>query len=554
MVGIFIATTSGEASSRLALTATPTFDKTRLAQPPTAYPPSQADNGEQIYWGLCSPCHGDRGQGLTGEWRNSYGPAERDCWQAGCHGNDFPDNSFKIPETGAPALAGPGKLSRFSNAFELQYFIQQKMPFFPTNSLTTEETFALTAFILRMNGKQTGNLILDNVNSAAIPIRHQVSMPGKWFPSILALAGILVLAAVGLSIQWRISIPAIHTARPGFLNHLHPPTIPAEQSRFRYTLGTGGLAIYLIFVLFITGLLEMYYYIPTPSQAAISVETITTLVPFGSLVRNLHFWSAQFLVIIVTIHLLRVTLTGAYAPPRRFNYLLGLGLLILVLLLDFTGYMLRWDEGIRWALVVGTNLLKTIPFIGGSVYQFVIGSSEPGASTLARFYTWHIFGLTLGAVILVVWHIFRVRRNGGIAVPPPTGRQDKTRITRYELLQREILAMIIASVVLILFALVVPAPIGGPFSGSNALAGDSRAPWFFIWIQQLLKLGNPFLFGVLTPILLVVILTLLPYILPNTKNDDLGRWFPVGNRKAQVVTVLIILLIFLLTIWGALST
>jgi len=305
--------------------------------------------------------------------------------------------------------------------------------------------------------------------------------------------------------------------------------------------------------LLVTGLLEMYYYIPTPAQAAASVQTITTLVPFGSLVRNLHFWSAQFLVVLVTVHLLRVALTGACAPPRRFNYLLGLSLFVLVLLLDFTGYMLRWDEGIRWALVVGTNLLKTIPGVGQGLYQFIIGGSEPGAATLIRFYAWHIFGLALITVILVVWHVFRVRRDGGIAVPPPVLRQEKSRITRFDLLRREVLAIIIACVVLLIFSLIVPAPIDQPISGGNALSGDSRAPWFFLWIQQLLKLGNPFVWGVLTPLMVVIILGLLPYILPNAKKEELGRWFPAGNRVMQVLIVWIIFAIFLLTIWGALS-
>ena len=108
----------------------------------------------------------------------------------------------------------------------------------------------------------------------------------------------------------------------------------------------------------------MFYYIPVPTHAAISVETITSLVPFGALTRNLHYWSAQALMIVVTVHLLRVVLTGAYARHRRLNYLIGLGMLVLVLLLDFTGYVLRWDEGIRWALVVGTNLSQVHPRIG----------------------------------------------------------------------------------------------------------------------------------------------------------------------------------------------
>ena len=207
--------------------------------------------------------------------------------------------------------------------------------------------------------------------------------------------------------------------RPNFFHHLHPPTIPAKQARLRYTLAAGGLAVFLGLVLLVTGLLEMFYYIPTPDQAALSIQTLTFLVPFGGLVRNLHFWAAQFLVIVSVVHLLRVILTGAYAPPRRFNYLLGMGLLVLAVLLDFTGYVLRWDEGIHWALVTGTNLVKSIPLLGNVLYRLVVGGTQPGPATLIRFYGWHIFGLTLAAGILVTWHIFRVRRDGGIAVPPP---------------------------------------------------------------------------------------------------------------------------------------
>jgi len=553
--GLLFASVSVHASPSLEITPTPTFDITRLAQPPTVYPPDQADNGAQLYWGMCSACHGDRGQGLTEEWRNSYTSQERNCWQSGCHGSDFPDNSFFIPETGAPALAGLGKLTRFSNAFELQGFILENMPFFPASSITSEEATSLTAYILHMNGSQPEGLTLNKGNSAAITVHRKVDVPGSRFPGTLILAGVLFLAAVGLGIQARRNTARQinQTARPNFFHHLHPPSIPALQARFRYTLGAGGLAVFLVLILFTTGLLEMYYYVPTPEQAAISVQTITTLVPFGSLIRNLHFWSAQLLVVVVTIHLLRVVLTGACAPPRRFNYLLGLALLVLVLLLDFTGYMLRWDEGIRWALVVGTNLLKTIPVIGEGLYQFVIGGNEPGASTVIRFYAWHIFGLTLIMSVLLIWHIFRVRRDGGIAVSPPTQRQEKSRITRFELLRREVLAMVIVSVGLLLFSLIIPAPIDQPISGTNSLTGDSRAPWFFLWIQQLLKLGDPFLWGVLTPILVVVVLGLLPYVLPNVKKEELGRWFTAGNRIAQVLAVWIILAILVLTFWGALS-
>lgn len=209
-------------------------------------------------------------------------------------------------------------------------------------------------------------------------------------------------------------------------------------------------------VLGVTGILEMFYYIPTPDQAAQSIQTVSYLVPFGGLVRNIHFWAAQLLLIVIAIHLVRVVFTGSYAPPRRFNYLLGLALFIIAILLDFTGYILRWDQGIQWALVVGTNLIKTIPWIGNSLYIVLTGGTQPGLPTLIRFYAWHIFGLTFVAIILMVWHAFRIRRDGGIAVPPPLQRADKKRINRNELIRREVLAMLLTSATLIFLRLSFP--------------------------------------------------------------------------------------------------
>jgi quinol-cytochrome oxidoreductase complex cytochrome b subunit/mono/diheme cytochrome c family protein len=536
------------ASATPTISITPTFDSARLAQPPTAYPPAQADTGGQIYWGMCMSCHGDKGQGLTEDWVNSFPPEEKNCWDSGCHASDAPANSFVIPQTGIPALTGAGALARFSNSFELYRHIHENMPFARAGSLTSREAWSLTAYILRMSDREIPNFTLDDSSGAAISVHHKTSLPESQTPGGLILIGVLILAAVGVKTYSKLNPPL---GKPNFFHHLHPPTIPATQSRFRYTLGAGGAAVFLSFILLVTGLLEMYYYIPTPEGASISVQTITNLVPFGSLIRNLHFWSAQFLVIVMSIHLLRVTLTGAYAAPRKFNHVLGVALLAFILLLDFTGYVLRWDEGIHWALVVGANMLKTVPWIGEGLYQFVIGGSEPGDSTLIRFYAWHIFGLTLGSVILIAWHAFRVRRDGGIAIPPPTQRKEHERISRFDLVRREVLAMIIVAAILILFSLLFPAPLDQPITTFNTMGGDSTAPWFFLWIQYLLKFGDPFVMGILVPILVVIALGSLPYILPNAKSEELGNWFPRGNRIAQVIAVSIMFVILLLTVLGA---
>jgi quinol-cytochrome oxidoreductase complex cytochrome b subunit len=340
--------------------------------------------------------------------------------------------------------------------------------------------------------------------------------------------------------------------RPNFFHHLHPPTIPAAQARWRYTLGAGGTAIFLMLVLLVTGAIEMFYYVATPAEAGLSIQTISYLVPFGGLIRNIHFWSAQLLVIVSAVHLVRIVFTGAYIPPRRFNYLLGLALLVVAILLNFTGYILRWDTGIQWALVVGTNLVRTIPLIGGKLHTMLIGGTELGLATLTRFYAWHIFGLTLVAVILTVWHAFRVRRDGGIALPPPALRNEKERISRFELVRREVLAMLLTGASLILLSVFSPAPIAAPITEVNTLVADSRAPWFFLWVQQMLKWGDPFIWGVLVPLLVLVIIILIPYIFPKPVEGELGSWFPRTSRLAQITLAVITALMILLTVLGAL--
>ncbi|MGE5123143.1 MAG: cytochrome b N-terminal domain-containing protein [Acidobacteriaceae bacterium] len=337
--------------------------------------------------------------------------------------------------------------------------------------------------------------------------------------------------------------------RPSFYDHLHPPTIPAAQARFRYTLGLGGLAVFLILVVGFTGILVTFFYIPTPEQAAKSVQQLAFLVPFGWLMRNLHYWSAQLLVLVAALHLLRVVFTGAYLPPRRFNYLLGLSLLVICVLMDFTGYVLRWDEGVHWALVTGTNLVRSIPLIGEGFYTLVVGGSQVGAVTLIRFYAWHLFGLTLLLVAIGVWHIFRLRRDGGIAVPPPVQRTDPARIPRSELSRRESLAMLWATFILVVLAVVLPAPLAPAIQESTLAASESRAPWFFLWVQQLLRLGDPFIFGVLIPLCSLSLLALVPYITPHRLlPSELGRWFPRGGRNVQLMLAILAGLIILLTL------
>jgi quinol-cytochrome oxidoreductase complex cytochrome b subunit len=339
---------------------------------------------------------------------------------------------------------------------------------------------------------------------------------------------------------------------PSFFHHLHPPTIPTAQARWRHTLGAGGTAIFLMLILGVTGILEMFFYVPNPAEAALSVQMITYHVPFGGFIRNLHYWAAQALIVVSAVHFLRVIFTAAYGHPRRFNYLLGLALFVLSFMLDFTGYILRWDVDICYPLLTGTNLIKTIPVIGDFLFRIAVGGGEACETALLRFYTWHIFGLTILVVILGFWHAFRVRRDGGIAVPPPQLRADVTRIPRDELVRREALAIFIVSIVLILLSSFIPAPIAAamPESASLRLSASqsATAPWFFLWVQQMLKWGDPFIFGVLIPTVVLAFLALIPYIFPQPADADIGQWFPKSNRVVQIIVSVIAFIVIFLTL------
>jgi quinol-cytochrome oxidoreductase complex cytochrome b subunit/mono/diheme cytochrome c family protein len=534
---------------------TPTFNLRRLDKPVVA-----ADNTEQlkkgsaIYWGVCLTCHGDRGQGMTEEWRQAYGD-DSNCWQSGCHGPDHPPEGFLIPkDLVIPPVAGAGKLTRFTNAQELHDFILASMPWWDPGRLKDDEAWAVASYVLKLQKVMPKGLTLTYTTASAISTQYAIQPPSNDRPAVIILTSILALAAIGLLIQdvWKNKPRAAE--KPNFFHHLHPPTIPALQARLRYTLAAGGLAVFLCLILLVTGILEMFYYIPTPERAAVSVEVITSLAPFGALIRNLHFWSAQALMIVISVHLLRVILTGAYAPHRRLNYLIGVGMFLLVMLLDFTGYVLRWDEGIRWALIVGTNLLKTVPWIGNSLYQLAVGGTELGLSFLERFYTWHIFVLTLAMIFLGGWHIFRVRRDGGIAVPPPTQRTDQARISRFDLVRREVVMMAIAGVILLFISIAIPAPIERPITQASVDLHNARAPWFFLWVQQSLKYGDPFLLGVALPVIFLIVIAMLPYVLPQAGDHELGRWLPRGNRIAQVLIIVIALIIIVLTVLATLPT
>jgi quinol-cytochrome oxidoreductase complex cytochrome b subunit len=218
--------------------------------------------------------------------------------------------------------------------------------------------------------------------------------------------------------------------------HLHPIKVKKSGIRMSYTWCMGGTAFFLFLVETITGLLLMFYYRPTVDLAYVDMVDLREVAAFG-VMRELHRWGAHAMVIAVWLHMFRVFMTGSYKPPREFNWNIGVVLLVLTLLLSFTGYLLPWDQLAIWAITVGSNMARATPMLGaegpgaallqiggtnlvhvGSDARFaLIGGKVLGAGALIRFYVLHCVGIPLAAAWLMAVHFWRVRKDGGISGP-----------------------------------------------------------------------------------------------------------------------------------------
>jgi quinol-cytochrome oxidoreductase complex cytochrome b subunit len=202
------------------------------------------------------------------------------------------------------------------------------------------------------------------------------------------------------------------TSFQNFFLHIYPVKVPAATMKTRSTLRLGFIAAVLYLILFISGMYLMFFYRPVAPDAYYSMHDISTQVAFGQFVRNIHRWSAHLMVLVVCLHLLRVFYSGAYKPPRQFNWVIGVGLLVFTLLMSFTGYLLPWDQLSYWAITVGTNIAGYVPIFGNTARNVLLGGPDVGNVTLLRFYVLHVYFLPTLIFIVLGIHIWRVRKDG----------------------------------------------------------------------------------------------------------------------------------------------
>jgi len=196
--------------------------------------------------------------------------------------------------------------------------------------------------------------------------------------------------------------------------HIQPVKVREKAIRFTYTFYLGMISFWLFVILTVTGILLMLYYHPSVPQAYYDMKDLGFVVSSGKFLRNLHRWSAHAMVITVFLHMLRVFYAGAYKPPREFNWVIGVILLILTLLLSFTGYLLPWDQLSIWAVTVGTNMARATPLLGEKMRFLLLGGNIVSENALVRFYVLHCVMLPLALCVLIGLHFWRIRKDGGL--------------------------------------------------------------------------------------------------------------------------------------------
>ena len=320
-----------------------------------------------------------------------------------------------------------------------------------------------------------------------------------------------------------------------FVLHLRPVRVRQSTLKYTHTFGLGGSSAVLIGLMVVTGLLMILVYEPTPSAAYQSVAGLESSYVFGGLVRNVHYWSANLLVLVVIAHMLRVFLTGGWHGPRRFNWVVGLALLALVLAANFSGYLLPWDQLAYWAVTICTGMLGYVPFIGEWLQRVARGGADLGPATLVLFYAFHTTLLPIALLLIMGFHFWRVRKAGGVVDPRPPdeiGEEEETwTSTLPDLLLREFAAGLALVAVVLVLALLFDAPLGAP-ANPGMSPNPAKAPWYFVGFQELQLHFHPLFAVVVIPGLAVLALFLIPYVRYDTQPT--GPWFlsAVGRRTA----------------------
>jgi len=352
-----------------------------------------------------------------------------------------------------------------------------------------------------------------------------------------------------------------------FFLHIHANRVHIHSMKPTYTFGLGIILGFLFLIMLFTGLILMVYYTPSVETAYQSVKDIVNVVPGGRIIRNMHRWASQGMIIVVFLHLLRVFYTGSYLGNRSLNWVIGVVLLIITLLSNFSGYLLPWDQLAYWAVTIGSNIAASARELtdllgitnvfdpGGFLKKLLIGGETVGQPALSRFFTMHVILLPVSMLILLGIHFWRIRKDGGLSRPVRYA-DDKGSTNKWYawpvLMWTELGILLLVVVVVLFIALLADAPLleqANPSFPEN----PAKSPWYFLGIQELVSY-SAFAGGLLIPVLYLVFLFSIPY--RDREDQYVGQWFSGKSglkivwRSAAFAFLLVVLQLFVMIRFG----
>ncbi len=376
------------------------------------------------------------------------------------------------------------------------------------------------------------------------------------------------------------------TSFSNFFLHIHPVKVHPNSLRPLYTLGLGLMSFVLFVILVVTGILLMFYYVPSTTQAYDRMLDLRGSVAFGTFLRNMHRWSAHGMVAVVFLHMCRVFFTGSYKRPREFNWVIGVVLFLVTLFLSFTGYLLPWDQLAFWAITVGTSIAGYAPLVGQQMKFVLLGDVSVGQEALLRFYVLHVAVLPAALTLLIAIHFWRIRKDGGLSRPEEVdaplpaatttfkfpaavvvkavpmakdkiyGLQgfvratvakvgnipDRTVFAWPNLMIAELFVFVLTLAVILSLSLAFNAPLEEPVNIMHP-PNPAKAPWYFLGLQEMVSY-SAFWGGIGVPTVFVVLLLLAPYL--DRKPGGVGRWFAKERLLPNTIfmTLVVLNLIF----------
>ncbi len=379
------------------------------------------------------------------------------------------------------------------------------------------------------------------------------------------------------------------TSFTNFFLHIQPVRVSQRALQPSYTMGLGLISLFLFVILTVTGVLLMFYYVPSTTQAYGRMLDLRSSVTFGVILRNMHRWSAHAMVAVVFLHMCRVFFTGAYKPPREFNWLVGVALFLLTLLSSFTGYLLPWDQLAFWAITVGTSIAGYAPLVGKALKFLLLGDSTVGQEALLRFYVLHVVVLPLVLTLFVAIHFWRIRKDGGLAKPEvakaaPTpaaelsapvpvttvvtasapsrhftiqglvrgpfvkvGKLEEDTVFSWpNLLIAEMVVLLITIVGVMAVSIFFNAPLEQPVNVMHP-PNPAKVPWYFLGLQEQVSY-SAFWGGIGVPGIELLLLILLPYF--DRSKQGVGRWFAKERILANSIFLTFVVVNIVLIVIG----